>query len=219
MAKISGFDKLPALLPAILLAACGTARPPPCAAPAPPGPLAWVVDQGWHTEIGLPAQQLLGPLSVFREIFPGATVLMFGFGKRTWMTANVESPSELIMGPFPGPGAIQVVGIRWAPLIAYPDSQVTRLSLDFEQQARLSAFLWNSLGKTRHDTPRLISRGLFPGSLFYAASRPYGPGYTCNSWTAQGLQQAGLPVRADGVMFAAGLLEQTARLQQACRLR
>ena len=217
MPRISHFDWLVAILP-LLLSACAASRPLPCDASRSQGPAAWLIDQGWHTEIGLPARELSGPLAGFRRVFPGATVLMFGFGKRTWMTARVETPSELLMGPFPGPGAIQVVGLRVPPAEAYPAGEAIRLALRPEQLARLSDFVWNEIGKTRTGQARLISAGLFPGSLFYAARRGYGPGFTCNSWTAQALQSAGLPVSPRGVVFSGGVLEQAARLGAACRV-
>lgn len=213
---------LAALVWPVLLCACAVARPDSCApaGPAGPvgpvGPVAWVVDQGWHTEIGLPAQEITGPLSVFRTVFPGARVLMFGFGKRTWITARVESLSELLMGPIPGPGAIQVIGLRVEPGDAYGGAGVVRLSLRPDQAARLERFVWTSIGKTRTGQPRLISPGLFPGSLFYAASRGYAPDYTCNTWSAEALQSAGLPVSPDGVVLAGGVLDQLARVGGSC---
>jgi hypothetical protein len=203
----------------VLLCACAAARPAPCLPTSRPDEVAWLVDQGWHTAIGLPARQIRGPLSVFRQVFPGADTLMFGFGKRTFITAKVESFSELLMGPIPGPGAIQVIGLRSGPDAAYRPGQVTRLSLQPLQADRLSAFVWDQIGKTRNGQPRLISPGLFPGSLFYASSRGYGLAYTCNTWSAQALQTAGLRVEPEAVMLPGGLLDQVARLGDACLMR
>ena len=174
------------------------------------------MDQGWHTEIGLPAAEITGPLTVFRDVFPGATTLMFGFGKRTFITAKVETPSELLMGPIPGPGAIQVIGLRVEPSLSFTRSRVIRLALLPGGAARLSGFIWDAIGKTHDGQARLISQGLFPGSLFYAASRGYDLAYTCNSWSAQALQAAGVPIDPDGITFPHGLLVQAARLGNAC---
>jgi hypothetical protein len=209
-----GCEWLPCL---VLLSACATtATPQPCAPASRAVAVAWLVDQGWHTEIGLPASEISGPLGVFRDVFPGATTLMFGFGKRTFITAKVESFSELLMGPIPGPGAIQVIGLRTEPPLAFTHARVIRLSLLPGQAGRLSGFIWDAIGKTRDGRARLISQGLFPGSLFYAASRGYGLTYTCNTWSAQALQVAGLPIDPDGISLPHGLLAQTARLGDAC---
>jgi hypothetical protein len=141
---------------------------------------------------------------------------MFGFGKRTFITARVETFSELLLGPVPGPGAIQVTGLPGPPDLAY-DLPITRLELPPWGAQGLSAFLWDALGKTAGGAPRLIARGLFPGSLFYAASRGYSLEYDCNAWTAAALRAAGLPVDPAGVVFANGVLRQTARIAAACR--
>lgn len=203
------------ILPA-LLGACAAARPASCLPPVQPDEVSWLVDQGWHTEIGLPARQIRGPLSVFRSFFPGAKVLMFGFGKRTFITARVESFSELLLGPVPGPGTIQVIGLRVDPSEAYRPGQVIRLSLLPSQEDRLSAFVWDQIGKTKGGQPRLISPGLFPGSLFYASSSGYSLAYTCNTWSAAALRAAGLRINPAGVILPNGLLDQTARLADAC---
>ncbi len=141
---------------------------------------------------------------------------MFGFGKRTFITAKVESFAELIMGPVPGPGAIQVIGLGADPDEAYGPGQVIRLSLQPSQADRLSDFIWDQIGRTHAGQPRLVSPGLFPGSLFYASSQGYGLAYTCNTWSARALQAAGLRVDPDGIILPNGLFKQVAQLGDAC---
>ena len=209
-------SRFAALLLPVLLGACATARPALCPPLAQPGDVTWLVHQGWHTEIGLPARQIRGPLSMFRRIFPGARVLMFGFGKRTFITAKVESLAELIMGPVPGPGAIQVIGLGADPDEAYSPGQVIELSLQPSQSDRLSDFVWQQIGRTHTGQPRLISPGLFPGSLFYASSQGYGLAYTCNTWSARALQAAGLRVDPGGIILPGGLFRQVVQLGEAC---
>ncbi|MFC7541391.1 DUF2459 domain-containing protein [Siccirubricoccus deserti] len=48
-----------------------------------------------------------------------------------------------------------------------------------------------------------LRAGPYPGSLFLPASREYSAFYTCNTWTAEGLAAAGLPVVPAGILFAA----------------
>lgn len=177
---------------------------------------AWIVQQGWHTEIAIPAEELTGELAVFREIFSGARVLSFGYGKRTFMTAKVETAAELIMGPFPGPSAIQVTGLSAPPQDAY-DGPVFAVALPSGGAARLSGFIWDTIEKTRRGDPKLIADGHFPGSLFYAGARPYNIGFTCNSWSAQALEAAGLQVDASGIVWAGGAMEAAAGSGRACR--
>ncbi len=198
----------------LLPAACAAPSFPPCAAP-PGGPVAWVIDQGWHTEVAIPAAQATGPLAAFRDVFPGAAALSFGFGKRTFFTAKTETLSEYLLGPFPGPGAVQVTGLGAFPPQAYASPVVT-LALPDGGAERLAAFLWESVAPARDGGPRLIAEGHFPGSAFYAAARGYALGYTCNTWTADALGHAGLPVATD-VSLAGATMRAVARVTGACR--
>jgi hypothetical protein len=50
--------------------------------------------------------------------------------------------------------------------------------------------------------PRLVGPGRFPGSQFYAAEHGYSLAYTCNTWVADALHAAGLPVDEGGVVFS-----------------
>ena len=52
-----------------LLAGCALPPPAPCAT-LPEGPTAWVIDQGWQTEIALRAADLSGPLGGSAACFP-----------------------------------------------------------------------------------------------------------------------------------------------------
>ena len=210
--------RLQAIAAAMLLmvAACAGSAPPVTCQPAAAEPgVVWVVDHGWHTEIGLRVDEITGPLGVYRRLFPGARVLMFGFGKRTWMTAKVESLSELIMGPVPGPGAVQVTALAAQPGDAY-DQPVTALRLPPGGMEHLSDFIWSTIGRTATGEPRLISEGLFPGSVFYASAPSYSLAFNCNAWTARALSAASVPISAEGVVFAGSVLRQTARAPGAC---
>jgi hypothetical protein len=182
-----------------LLAGCALPPPAPCAA-LPEGPTAWVVDQGWHTEIALRAAALPEPLARLRTLFPGAETLAFGFGKRSYVLAEAGEVAELLLGALPGPGVIQVKGLRVAPPEAWPGRTVA-LPLDDTGLAALTGYLWESIAPEAAGLP-------LQGSLFLAARRDYTLGFTCNTWTAAVLQRAGLPVRPDGVVLARAVLAQ-----------
>jgi Protein of unknown function (DUF2459) len=203
-----------------LVTGCGTSPVLPNCGPVAVGGadgVMWVVRQGWHVEIGLPVAEITGPLGVFRDVFPGARVLMFGFGKRTFITAKVETPAELVMGPLPGPSAVQVTALSVDPQNAY-DGPVTAIALPLGGAARLSAYLWEAIGKTTRGEPRLIAQGLFPGSLFYAGARRYDLGFTCNTFTAAGIEAAGFAGSPQGVVWAAGAMEAAAATGRACHM-
>ena len=198
-----------ALLGSVVLAAC-SATPPACTSHLAADDVAYVVSRGWHVEIGLPTAELSGPLAFYRTVFPRARTLMFGYGKRTFFTAKVETPSDYLLGPFPGDAVIQVTGLLVSPPLAYPATDVLALALPPGGTRALSDFIWNQLGKDHVGEPRLVAPGNFPGSIFYAARTEYTLAHTCNTWVAEALRAAGLPVAPAGVIFSSQVMARAA---------
>jgi hypothetical protein len=186
-------------LPAVLASCATLPEPPACTAP---GPGLWLLDAGWHTEIGLPPGDLPPEIAA---PFPQAALLFLGFGKRDFMMADSPGLAEWLAGPIPGPAAMQVTA--WAG----PPARAWRLPLNPDALPPLAAALAASFAPG----PSLIEAR--PGRRFYAAARGYSLAYTCNSWTAEMLAAAGLPIRAEGVVLARGVMAEAARLPGACR--
>ena len=191
----------------LLLSGCA-ASPPPC------GPLAGeavtVVSRGWHTAIGIPASALRGPLARFRGVYPGARTVMFGYGKRTFLTARADRWDEYLIGPFPGPAVIETAGLSTEPQAAYGPEDSIDLVVPPEGMDALSASIWNDLAKDASEAPRLVARGAFPGSLMYAAVSTYNLANTCNTWAARALRAAGLPISPEGVVLSGQLMGRAA---------
>ena len=197
-----------ALLLAIGLAGCAAIPPPAACAPGQPGPAIWLVDRGWHTELLLPRGAITGPLAAATGRFPGAAVIAFGYGKRDWITAEEQDVLTILSGPIPGPGVVEITGRIGLP------AQAIRLPLNDAGMAGLLGFLTASLADPAAP-PVVVSRF---GQHFHDASRGYSLAYTCNTWVAEALAAAGLPVRARGVRLTRPVMAQAARAPQACSL-
>ena len=192
-----------------LLGGCGT-LPPACTS-VPDGDVVYVVSHGWHTDLGIPAATLRGPMTQFRRTFPGMTVLMAGFGKRTFMMAPVTRLGDLLIGPFPGTGTLLVAGLTTTPDRAYADGTMAVLRLPPGGAERLSDFVWRTFRLDR-GRPVRIGDGFFPGSVFYASGIGYSGLYTCNSWTDDALHAAGLMAGPSGVVFAGQVMARAGRV-------
>lgn len=203
-----------ALTGALVLAVAGCATPPtPCPDPAAGTRVIYLTSHGWHTDIGLPVDELDGPLAAFRRVFPGARAIMFGYGKRTFLTAPPDSLSEYVLGPVPGPAALQITGLAVLPTEAYRPGDTTVLRLSPEGEAALAGFIWNELGKDAAGRPKYIGPGWYKGTLFYAARSEYALLHTCNTWTAEALAAAGLPIGSDGVVFSGQVVARAERAE------
>ena len=193
-----------------------------CAAELPACPTTspndvYLISHGWHTDLALSPD---GPLTPFRAIFPGVRYLVVGFGRRTFLAAPVHDAADLLIGPFPGNGALEVLGLNAPPTIAYLSGTVAELPLTPPERAKLNDAIWSSLEKTPAGAPRAIAGGSVSGSLLYAATLGYSGFYTCNTWTADMLRRAGLPVSPTLDVFAAQTMARAAPLtpRGLCRI-
>ncbi len=196
--------RLVALFLAILLAGCASApRPLPCDPGAGTGLGVWLLDRGWHTELALPPGSL-EPALLGLAGRPGAGFVAFGFGKRDFVLAEGPDLAAWLTGPIPGPAVVEVTTRPWLP-----DGAIW-LPLSQQGLAALQGFLAASV------TPDLAPVRVHGRQSFFAATRGYSLNFTCNTWVAEALAVAGLPVRADGVRLTRGVLGQVARLPRAC---
>ncbi len=202
-----GRDVALAVLLAMLAGCAGEAVPPPSAAalaPAPDGSAGrvFLLTHGWHTDIAVPAGEIGGPLRVFVERFPQARNIVFGYGKRSYMTEPEHGLGDWLGGPFPGAGALEVSAIESGPAAAYGAAHITTINLPPGGAERLSAFIWATLRKNAAGEPVEAGPGDFSGSVVYDAASGYSLSHTCNTWSAEALAATGLPVRWQGVIFS-----------------
>lgn len=204
------------LAPVLVLAGCAASAAMHCAdsTVAGGGAVVYVIDHGWHTDLGVPAAELSGPIGVFRDIFPGARAFVFSYGKRTFIMAPVDDWSEYILGPIPGPAAILVTGLGVPPEAAYDEAATVVLALPPGGARALSDFLWREFQTDAKGRPVLLDRAPFPGGLFYAASHGYTLAHTCNAWTAEALEAAGVGVHPGGVVFAHQVMDRVRAIAQ-----
>jgi uncharacterized protein (TIGR02117 family) len=196
-----------------------------CAAPAPPTALTagpqtetiFLVERGWHTDVGLQAAQLGDTLGSLGATFPGVHTLLIGFGERAYLLHRQHGFADMLAALIPGPGALLVTALRDTPETAFPAGDVVQLHVSARGLARLTDFIAASFERTPAGAPREIADGPYPGSLFYASTRTYSAEYTCNTWTAEALQTAGLPVHAAGVLFADDVTDQARQIAAASR--
>lgn len=200
---------LAAVLLAATLARCGT----PPARRADGGPdTVFVIDRGWHTDIGLPVDELRGPLLVFQHSFPGVRVLVFGFGARGYLLSRRPGFGDMLAALLPAPGAILVTALRAPPAAAFGAGHVVALRVSRDGFGRIAGFVWRALERDGRGAPRLLANGPYPGSAFYASADIYDAFRTCNTWTAEALRAGGLPIGTTGIVFAGQVMDEARRV-------
>jgi hypothetical protein len=167
----------------------------------------YVVRRGWHIDVGFDAAELVSPLSALLTQLPGAHFVSIGFGDRHYLVAKHKSFPGLLAAVWPGDGLILATGITNSPVAAFGTGHVIAIKLTDAQLTAAQRFVWESILQ-RDGTPQVVSPGPYGGSIYLGSTRTYSAANTCNTWAAEVLESAGLPVRSAGVIFAGQLWRQ-----------
>ena len=97
------------------------------------------------------------------------------------------------------------------------EGEKAALTVTLGQTRAAQAFVWQSLQKqasdTDQDSVKSYANGPYEGSLYFATPLKYSALHTCNTWVAESLEAAALPIHSTGVVFAGQLWSQVQRLE------
>jgi uncharacterized protein (TIGR02117 family) len=190
---------LAALCLALFTAACTVPQP---AATQDDDPVIYVIERDWHTDIGLPVEQMTFPLASLQADYPGVTVLLFGFGERQFLVNREKTVGAMLNALLPSHSALLLTALRATPQAAFGERNVVALHVSRAGLQRIEARIWQEFEFPPAGKPEPLAQGPYPGSAFYAARDTYDGFYTCNTWTAETLRSGGLPVPVTGVLFS-----------------
>ena len=180
----------------------------------------YVARRGWHTDIGFAAADLQPPLNAVAAQLPGARYLFFGFGDQHYLLAKDRNAPVLLAALWPGRGIILATGLASSPQDAFGAAHVVAFWVTKKQALDTQAFVWQSLNKPSAEQEgsgsglEPYAAGPYEDSLYFAATPRYSAFHTCNTWTAQSLRAAALPIHSVGVIFAGQLWSQVRRLEK-----
>lgn len=207
-------------LPALVLAGCASTRVRPYTGKAPNTLTAYLVVEGGHSELVLPARQIPGRLAVFRHDFPDARFISFGWGERAYFMARNPTAGETLRAIFPANSALLVSGLSVSPPQAFVSSvKVFPMAVSKPGLKRLSRYIWSYVAPDGNGRPRRLGPGHRTDSAFYASSGTYDLFHTCNTWTLEALKVAGKPVHPGGVILANQVVNQAQALARNGRAR
>jgi hypothetical protein len=171
----------------------------------------YVVRRGWHVDVGMAVQDLGTPLQPLATQISGSRYVFFGFGDRRYLLQR--GTGNLLLALWPGRGVILLTSLTvLSPAEAFGPGDVVTLKVTPQQMEKLQTFMVRSLDAERAP-PRRLAAGPYADSGYYDTSRTYSAFHTCNTWVAEALQAAQLPVHSAGVEFAGQLWVQVLRLK------
>jgi uncharacterized protein (TIGR02117 family) len=206
------FTMLIAGMLASIACGCGPSPAYVVGAEKPGDATVFVIARGWHTDIGLPVEQIPLPLAVVAQDFPGARFLVFGFGERAYYMSHEETLGQTLSALFPSLSVVLITGLRAPPSDAFGAGNTVALRPPQGDAGRAASFIWHTLEKQHDGALRRLADGPYPGSIFYASSKTYDAFYNCNTWTARALRSAGLPINPRGVLFVGQVMGQARRI-------
>ncbi len=172
----------------------------------------YVTSNGWHSEIAFARAHL--PAGAIPEAadFPAARYLSFGWGDAEYYPApEKDLGMTLSAALLPTPAVVHLAGLPAHPSDIFPGDEVIEMKISAEGFRKLTAYLDASFARGGKARARAVTPGLYGFSQFYPATGKFHLFNTCNSWTAKGLEQSGLPVTVFGTWTAEDLMAQLRR--------
>jgi uncharacterized protein (TIGR02117 family) len=183
---------------ALLVTACSNPVPPAASGDA----IVYVIQRDWHTDIGLPVDEIAGPLTALKESLPGVRFLTFGFGERQFLISREVNVAAMLAALLPSQSALLMTALSATPERAFGSRNVVVLRLSRAGLDRIEAAIWHEFEQSPAGEPIRLADGPYPGSVFYAARDTYDVLFTCNTWSAETLREGGLAVPAAGILFS-----------------
>lgn len=168
-----------------------------------------IVHDRWHAAIVVEKADV--PMSVIPEVrdFPGAEYLEFSWGDRDYFPASDPGVGAALKAAFWSSGSIlHVIGFHGAAGTSYPGAEIKEVKLTEERFDRLLGFISRTFLRPKPSAPADPQPGLYATSRFYAATGEFNVFRNCNTWVAEALSAAGLPVDPGHVITAGSLGDQ-----------
>jgi uncharacterized protein (TIGR02117 family) len=190
----------------LLAVSCSPVGAPPLAPPRGHDRDVFIVHDDWHAAIVLRKIDLAAALIPEIEDFPGAEYLEFSWGDADYFQSPQTGIRLALRAAFWSRGSVlHVVGID-RPLPDYFSAgQIIQVPISHDGFHRLTEFLSMQFERVGPGGRASPAPGLVPNSRFYPSTGKFHIFRTCNTWVADALQYAGLPVTSGLVITAASL--------------
>jgi len=165
----------------------------------------WLVGNGFHTSLGLRTRDA-GPRLRALAGDPGAEWMLIGWGHADFFQAGRITPWLCLKASlWPGASALHLIPVRRPIETSLPRSDLVYFGVSGEAMGALRNHLEEAFAR-EDGRERLLSRGYFAKSGFYAGRERFYFPKTCNAWTAHALARAGIPASGPTTFLATELI-------------
>ena len=139
--------------------------------------------------------------------FPAAQFIEFSWGDKDYFPDPQSGVFAAIKAAlWSGGSVMHLVGFSGTVDNFYRGAAITELRLNPPAYSRMVDYINETFAREKSLGRARAAPGLFPDSRFYPASRSFSLLRTCNTWVAEALEQAGLPI-SSGLVITAGNLQ------------
>ncbi|MDP6708981.1 MAG: DUF2459 domain-containing protein [Alphaproteobacteria bacterium] len=168
-----------------------------------------VTSNGWHTNIVVARADLAAGSVPEVADLPEARYLSFGWGDAEYYPARRPTFGMALGAALqPTPAVVHLAGFAAPPGEALPSAEVISLKLSAGGFRSLVTYLHGSFARGGADRIAATGHGLYRMSGFYPATGEFHLFNTCNTWTARGLQAAGLDIDIASATSAEDVMAQ-----------
>jgi uncharacterized protein (TIGR02117 family) len=169
----------------------------------------FVVHDGWHAALVIKKLDISAAVLPELSDFPYAEHLEFSWGDRDYFPAPDPGLGLALKAAFWSSGSVlHVVGFNDAIENVFAGAEVIEIGVSEEAFQRLIKFISDTFSRSHPAAPAEARPGLSSDGRFYAAEGKFSILRTCNTWVAEGLSSAGLPVSPGYVITARSLHAQ-----------
>lgn len=175
----------------------------------------YVLGNGWHAGLLLPAQAVNTRLPALRQRFPGADYYEIGWGDVGFYRAKTITTGLAAQALFASQGSVMhVVGVPNVQQFL-KGSDMASLCISHDAYQRLVAVVADSFAR-KGSEPVDAGPGIYGNSQFYIAKGSYSVLHTCNRWTASVLEAAGVSISPRISLTASSVLGAARGSALAC---
>ena len=125
-----------------------------------------MIRREWHTDIGLPVEEIASPLAILEKPFPGVRFLAFGFGERQFLVNHEKGLGAMLGALLPSQSALLMTALAASPNSLLP-AGVVALRVSVPALSDPGGLVANLTFSRRR--PILLANGPYEGSVYYAA--------------------------------------------------
>jgi uncharacterized protein (TIGR02117 family) len=184
-----------------------------CPTAEPTCKLVFVVHDSWHAAVVLRKSDI--PVDSVPELldFPNAEFIEFSWGDKDYFPDPDAGVFAAIKAAFWSSGSVlHLVGFSGNIRNFYRSGEVVELRLTAQAHERMIDYISDTFSRPQPKGRAQAHAGLFAYSRFYPATRKFSLLKTCNTWVAEALKSAGLPISPINVITADSLATQMSGL-------